>query len=62
MWIYILMTVFCIALLKCLGYWIGLLVMIRWMEMNDMPQPSDSERLAITKWVIFNIIKDFKRV
>ena len=46
---------------KCLGYWIGLLVTIRWMEINGMPQPSDSEREEITKWVITNLLNDLRK-
>lgn len=48
--------------IKCFGYWIGLLVTIRWMEMNHMPQPSDRERAEITKWVIANLSKDLRNI
>lgn len=61
MWIVVLITFLAITT-KCLGYWIGLLVTIRWMEINHMRQPSDNERAEITKWVVANIFKDLRKI
>ena len=60
--IYLVLVVLGIVSVKCLGYWIGLLVTIRWMEINHMPQPSDKERNEITRWVIANLVKDLRNV
>lgn len=47
---------------KCLGYWIGLLVLVRWMETKKMPQPSDEERKELVRWVASNILRDLKKI
>lgn len=60
MWI-VALIVLAVMTVKCLGYWIGLLVTIRWMEMKNMPQPSDSERAEITEWVLSNILEDLRK-
>lgn len=60
MWIAALIVLVVITV-KCLGYWIGLLVIIRWMEMNNMPQPSDRERAEITEWILSNILEDLRK-
>lgn len=47
--------------LKCLGYWIGLLIIVRWMEINQVPKPSDSKLREIAKEVIDNLVKDLMK-
>jgi hypothetical protein len=62
MWVLILLGLLLIVSIKYLGNWIGLLVTIKWMQINKMPQPSDQQRREITKWVASNILKDLKKI
>ncbi|GEM_PF-3060310 len=62
MWVLIFLVLLLLVSIKCLANWIGLLVTIRWMQINKMPQPSDQQRLELTKWVALNIFRDLKKV
>lgn len=59
--ILLLMALLVFVAIKYWGCWIGLCVLIRWMEYNQMTQPSDSKRRELTEWVISNIWKDLKK-
>lgn len=43
--------------IKCISYWIGILVTIQWMQENNMPQPNNRKRAELTKYVVLNLFK-----
>lgn len=60
--IFALLIIVVLVAIKCFSYWVGLLLLSRWLEINGVPQPSDDTRREIIKWVASNILKDLKKI